>query len=284
VDALGPEKGTQLNLKLKTAVAVAVLVPVLALPVAASAATVIGSGSSAEQPILLALFAGYHKVAPKIKFVYTPDGGNAGIKDVQTKHSQFAVNTRAPLPSDKGTLQTKLFLDGLCVAVNQSNSLKNLSIAQARNIFLAHVTSWSNVTGSNLLTTIDPLGRDSTAGSYTFFQQAVLNGATQASSVQQLASDGLVQTGIQGDRNAIGYVGLAHAGKGSHIKALKLNNVPCNAAHIKSQKYPLTRFIWGALALKHPNKNAAKFFDWVRTSKAAGKIISTSGAVPAFNK
>ena len=122
---LGREKGTQLNLKLKTAVAVAVLMPVLALPVAASAATtVIGSGSSAEQPILLALFAGYHKVDRKIKFVYTADGGNAGIKDVQTKHSQFAVNTRAPLPSDKGTLQTKLFLDGLCVAVNQSNSLK----------------------------------------------------------------------------------------------------------------------------------------------------------------
>jgi phosphate transport system substrate-binding protein len=266
-------------------VAAAVVTPALAVPVSASAATtVIGSGSSAEQPILLALFAGYHKVAPKIHFVYTADGGNAGIKDVQTKHSQFAVNTRAPLPSDKGTLQTKLFLDGLCVAVNKSNRLSNLSIARARNIFLARLTSWSQVSGSNLLTTIDPLGRDSTAGSYTFFQQAVLNGVTQASSVQQLSSDGLVATGIKGDANAIGYVGLAHARAGSGIKALKLNNVPCDSAHIKSQKYPLTRFIWGVLALKHPNRNAAAFFDWVRTSAAAGKIVAKAGAVPAFNK
>jgi hypothetical protein len=27
-----------------------------------------------------------------------------------------------------------------------------------------------------------------------------------------------------------------------------------------------------------------KFFDWVRTSKAAGQIIQRAGAVPAFNK
>jgi phosphate transport system substrate-binding protein len=271
--------------RLKLLVAAIAVTPVLAVPAGAAAATtVIGSGSSAEQPILTALFAGYHKVKPSLKFAYTPDGGNAGIKDVQTKHSQFAVNTRAPLPSDKGTLQTKLFLDGLCVAVNRSNRLSNLSIGQARNVFLARLTGWSQVKGSNLLTTIDPIGRDSTAGSYTFFQQAVLNGATQASSVQQLASDGLVGTAIKGDKNAIGYVGLAHAGKGSGIKALKLNKIPCDAAHIKSQKYPLTRFIWGALALKHPNKNAAGFFDWVRTSATAGRIIAKAGAVPAFNK
>jgi phosphate transport system substrate-binding protein len=260
------------------------IVPALALPASAAATTVIGSGSSAEQPILTALFAGYKKVAPKVNFVYTPDGGNAGVKDVQAKHSQFAVNTRAPLPSDSGTVQDKLFLDGLCVAVNKHNRLSNLSLSRAANIFLGVFTSWSQVSGSGLSTTIDPLGRDSTAGSYTFFQQAVLKGKTQSSSVQQLTSDGLVATGIQHDDNAIGYVGLAHAGPGSGIKALKLNGVSCAPAQIKSQKYPLTRFIWGVLPLKHQSKAAAAFFDWVRTSAAAGKIISKSGAVPAFNK
>lgn len=255
-----------------------------ALPAAAAATTLIGSGSSAEQPILTALFAGYKKVQPKVHFVYTPDGGNAGIKDVQQKRSQFAVNTRNPLPSDKGTLQEQLFLDGLCVAVNHANSLSNLSIKHAANIFLGVFTSWSQVSGSSLTTTIDPIGRDSAAGSYTFFQQSVLDGKTQASNVEQLSSDGLVATAIKHDNNAIGYVGLAHAGPGSGIKALKLNGIACKPANIKSEKYPLTRFIWGAVALKHPSKAAEQFFDWVRTSSAAGKIISTAGAVPAFNK
>ena len=263
----------------------AVIAPVLAAPgVAAAATTVIGSGSSAEQPILAALFKGYQKVNPKIRFVYNPDGGNAGVKDVQTKHSQFAVNTRAPLPSDSGTLQTKLFLDGLCVAVNKANNLSNLSIASASNIFLGVFTSWGQVSGSGLSSTIDPIGRDSTAGSYTFFQKAVLKGQTQASSVQQLASDGLVATAIKQDQSAIGYVGLAHAGAGSGIKALKINGIGCKPANIKTQKYPLSRFIWGVLPLKNPSPAAAKFLDWVKTSHAAGKIISTAGAVAAFNK
>ena len=273
-----------MSLKLRTVVAVAVVTPTLAVPAAAAATTLIGSGSSAEQPILTALFAGYKHVHPNIHFIYTPDGGNAGVKDVQQKHSQFAVNTRKPLKSDGGTLQAKLFLDGLCVAVNKANRLSNLPIPRAASIFLGVFTSWSQVSGSNLTSTIDPIGRDSAAGSYTFFQQAVLKDKTQASNVEQLTSDGLVATAIKHDNNAIGYVGLAHAGAGSGIKTVKLNGIACKPANIKSEKYPLTRFIWGVLPLKHPSTAAAQFFDWVRTSSAAGKIISQSGAVPAFNK
>jgi phosphate transport system substrate-binding protein len=273
-----------LSLKLRTIVATAVVTPALALPAAAAATTVFGSGSSAEQPIVTALFAGYKHVKPSVKFIYNADGGNAGVKDVQDKHSQFAINTRAPLRSDNGTLQSKLYLDGLCLAVNKANRLSNLRIKNAANIFLGTFTSWSQVSGSNLTSTIDPIGRNSTAGSYTFFQQSVLNGATQASNVQQLSSDGLVANAIKGDRNAIGYVGLAHSGKGSGIKTVKLNGVACKPDNIKSQRYAMTRFIWGVLPIKHTSKAAAQFFDWVRTSKAAGKIINQAGAVSAFNK
>lgn len=272
-----------MNQKLRAAAALAALTPALMAPAAAAASTVIGSGSSAEQPILLALFKGYRKVDRHVTFIYTADGGNAGIKDVQAGRSAFAVNTRAPLPSDHGTEQVKLFLDGLCVAVNRSNHLSNLSLSTAANIFEAVDTTWSQVAGSNLTTTIDPIGRNSTAGSYTFFQKAVLKGATQASSVEQLTSDGLVAKAIKNDANAIGYVGLAHAGKGSGIKALKLNGISCTPANIKTERYPLSRFIWGVLSSKHPDAAAAAFFDWVRTSKAAGKIIAKT-AVPAFNK
>jgi phosphate transport system substrate-binding protein len=272
-----------LTLKLRAAVAAAVLTPALAVPAGAAATTVIGSGSSAEAPILTALFAGYKHKAPHVKFVYNADGGNQGVKDVQSHASQFAVNTRAPLGSDSGTTQFKLYLDGLCVAVNKSNSLSNLKVSTAANIFLARLTSWTGVPGSNLTSTIDPIGRNSSAGSYTFFQQSVLNDQTQASSVQQLQSDGDVASAIKGDPNAIGYVGLAHS-KGPGIKTVKLNGVACSPANIKTQKYLMSRFIWGVLPTKHPSTAAAKFLDWVRTSKAAGKIIKSAGAVPAFNK
>lgn len=260
------------------------MIPVLAVPASAGASTLFGSGSSAEQPILNVLFRAYNRLHHSVHFNYLPDGGNAGVQDVQAGRRLFAVNTRPPLPSDAGTTYFKLFLDGLCVAVNPSNSLSGLTVSQTKDIFTGVATNWSQIAGSNLTTTIDPVGRNSSAGSYTFFQQAILGGQTQSSNVHPVTSDGLVATAVSKDTSAIGYVGLAHAGKGSGVKTVTLNGVACDQANIKNETYPLFRYIWGVLPTAHPSVAAEKFFDWVRTSQQAGQIISRAGAVPAFNK
>jgi ABC-type phosphate transport system substrate-binding protein len=261
---------------------------VLAVPAAAGAVTLQGAGSSAEQPILINLFSTYHKLHKNIRFTFNPDGGNAAVKLVQQHRALFAVNTRPPLPSDSGTTYIKIFLDGLCVAVNPHNSLSNLAISDAKNIFLGLDTNWNQVPGSNLSSTIEPVGRNSTAGSYTFFQSAVLSGKTQASSVLQEGTDGQVATKVGEDSNAIGYVGLAHAGSGSGVKALTINGVGCTTSNIKSESYPLWRWIWAVIPTpsktQHPNAQVEKFVNWVATSSKAGSVISKAGAVPAFNK
>jgi phosphate transport system substrate-binding protein len=256
----------------------------LAVPQAAGAVTLFGSGSSAAQPYMQELFRGYTQSHKGVKFRYIADGGNAGVVDVQRGRSQFAIQTRPPLPSDSGTTWDKLFLDGLCIGVNPSNSLSNISLGELKNVFLATDTSWSQVAGSNLTTTIDPQGRNSAAGLYTFFQQAVLGNKTQASNVTQLTSDGLVAVAVHKDPNAIGYIGLAHSGAGSGVKKLTVNGVACDAAHIKNESYPLFRYTWSVIPTAHANVQVEKFLDWVRTNKAAGQIITKAGAVAAFNK
>ncbi|MGA2011184.1 MAG: substrate-binding domain-containing protein [Solirubrobacteraceae bacterium] len=289
-----PEKGMSLRsrtrfglmrLRPRAIAALAVAVPVLALPAAASAAksvTLVGSGSSAAQPYMLELFKGYSALHSNVHFKYAPDGGNAGVKDVQAGRVEFAINTRPPEPSDAGTTYEKLFLDGLCIIANHSNSITNISLSDLKNVFLGIDTSWNQVAGSNLTSTIDPIGRNSAAGLYTFFQQSVLGGQTQASNVLQDTADGLVQIGVEKDPNSIGYVGLAHS-IGSGERALTVNGVACNAAQIRSKTYPLFRYDWAVLPTSKPNTQVEQFLDWVRTSKAAGTIIDKAGAVAAFN-
>jgi len=201
---------------------------------------------------------------------------------VQDGKSAFAFQTRPPLPSDSGLSYSKLFLDGLCVAVNPANSVNNLTIAQVRDIFLANVTEWQAL-GSNLRSPISAFGRNSTAGLYTFFQSAVLGGLTQATNVAQLDKDGEVAVALSRNNGGIGYVGLANSGPGSGVKRLKLEGQPCQASAIKTLKYPLSRYGWIVLPASKPNKAATRFGDWIRTSYAAGKIIAKAGAVPAFN-
>ena len=111
----------------------------------------------------------------------------------------------------------------------------------------------------------------------------MLGGQTQAGNVLQDTSDGLVQIGIEKDKNAIGYVGLAHS-KGSHEKALKVNGVGCVDRNVRKKSYPLFRYDWAVLPTSHPSVKVEKFLDWTRTSKAAGKLINRAGAVAAFNK
>jgi len=254
-------------MRIRTLAISAVALVALALPASAGAVTLIGSGSVAAQPVLQALFSTYTKeVNHKVHFVYTPNGGNAGVKDVQNGTSQFAGQARTPLPSDAGTTYVKFYLDGLCIDVNPKNKLKNITIQQTHDIYRGLLTNWSQLAGSGLATTIDPVGRDTNGGTYNFFLQAVLNNELPASNVNALTADGLVVNAVKTDPNAIGYDGLAWQGKGQ--KALKVNGVPCEAKKISVEplKYPLSRYIFLVLPGDGSGISPAlaKFIDWAR--------------------
>ena len=272
-------------MRIKTLAITALALLGLAVPASAGAQTLIGSGSVAAQPVLQALFATYTKqVNPKIKFTYTPDGGNAGIKDVQNGTSQFAGQARTPLPSDAGTTYIKLYLDGLCIDVNPKNKLTEISTQSLHDIYRGILTSWTQVPGSGLETTIDPVGRDTNGGTYNFFLQSVLNNEPPASNVNALTADGLVVNAVKQDPNAIGYAGLAWQKKG--LKSVKVNGVKCEASKISVEplKYPLSRYIFIVLPTASPSAAVQKFVDWARTSPLAGEVINKAGGVAAFNK
>jgi phosphate transport system substrate-binding protein len=272
-------------MRIKTLAITALALLGLAVPASAGATTLIGSGSVAAQPVLQALFSTYsRKVDKKVHFAYTADGGNAGVKDVQNGTSQFAGQARTPLPSDVGTTYIKLYLDGLCIDVNPHNKLSNITIPQTHDIYRGLLTNWSQVPGSGLDTTIDPVGRDTNGGTYNFFLQAVLNNEPPASNVNALTADGLVVNAVKQDPNAIGYDGLAWQGKGQ--KALKVNGVPCISKKISVEplKYPLSRYIFIVLPTSKPSPAVQKFVDWARRSSLAGEVIAKAGGVPAFNK
>ncbi len=272
-------------MRIKSLAIAVIALAALAVPASAGAVTLIGSGSVAAQPVLQALFSTYTKtVNHKVHFVYTANGGNAGVKDVQNGVSQFAGQARTPLPSDAGTTYVKFYLDGLCMDVNPKNKLTDISIQQTHDIYRGLLTNWSQVPGSGLETTIDPVGRDTNGGTYNFFLQAVLNNEPPASNVNALTADGLVVNAVKQDPSAIGYDGLAWQGKGQ--KALRVNGVPCIPKKISVEplKYPLSRYIFIVLPTANPSPAVQKFVDWARRSPLAGEVISKAGGVPAFNK
>jgi phosphate transport system substrate-binding protein len=274
-----------------TLAAVVPAVAVIAAPAVATAKTVdhakkkkgptvvlVGSGSSAAQPYMLALFAAYHKQYPNVKFLFNPDGGNAGVTDVQNGRSEFSIQTAAPTAANSGTTFNQLFLDAVCIDVNSSNTISNTTLGTVSNIFLGTDNNWSQVGGSNLSATIAPYGRPASAGLYTIFKTAVLNGTNQSSSVNVQQTDGEVANAVAKDPNGIGYVGLSHSTtKGQ--KPLSLDGTGCTVANVKSQKYELTHWDYAVLPTTNPNPQVEKFVKWVQNNKTAGQVADKAGAV-----
>lgn len=266
------------------AVSAAVALPIIAAPAAASAKNykLFGSGSSAAQPYMEVLFAKYHSLHHNVTFHYNPDGGNQGEADVADGHSSFAIQTADKLVA--GTAMAPLLYDALCVDVNKSNSLSSISIPTLRNVYDGNTLTWGSVPGSNLKTTIDPQGRNSAAGQYTFFTSTVMNGSSYATNVTALSADGLVANAVRGDKNAIGYVGLANS-KRAGEKSLKISKASggtayaCSAANVRSRKYPMWRFDYGVISYSRPNTQVLQFFNWVTDTKVAAKLINHVGAV-----
>lgn len=268
----------------KVAATLAAAAGLAALPASAQAAiTLAGSGSSASTPYVEALAKGYKKVNPNVKITYLPNNGNAGAKDVQAGRSAFAIQTRPPLPSDSGLAYSKLFLDALTISVNPANKLNDLQVSQVKDIFTGKVTEWSAFPNSGFSQPIAAFGRPSTAGLYTFFTSAVLDGEAHGTNVTPLDKDGEVAVAVSKNPQGIGYVGLANSKPASGVKRLALNGIPPTQATIKSLKYPLSRYAWLVTSATNPSKEALKFGDWIRSSYEAGVIIDKLGAVPAFN-
>src|SRR3954470_2549257 len=175
------------------AVAVGALVALAAPAAATASTTLIGSGSVAAEAVLRTLFSAYQKATKgKVHFLYTANGGEGGVADVQSGRSQFAGQARPPLPSDAGTTYVKAYLDGLCILVNPANSLHSLTLSQLGDVYQGRLTDWKTFPGAKLTGTIDPYGRDANGGTYNFFSQSVLQGNAPAGNVNALGSDGLI--------------------------------------------------------------------------------------------
>lgn len=250
-------------------------------PAAAGAKTIrlIGSGSSGAQPYMQLLFSAYQKLHHNIRFSYNADGGNQGVKDVQKGVSEFAVQTA--LTPGVGVSLAPLMADGLCVDVNSKNSLGSISFATLQNIYAGNFLTWAQV-GGNRKTTIDPQGRNTAAGEYTFFTSEVMGTTKYASNVTQEPTDGLVAQNVKNDRNAIGYVGLGNSVR-KGLKRLKVSSTKgayaCTAKNIKNGRYPLWHYDYGVLPYSHANKNVVAFFNWITNTKAGEKVVNRAGAV-----
>jgi phosphate transport system substrate-binding protein len=164
----------------------------------------------------------------------------AASREIRDKESKLAVQ--------KGIQPNEIVVarDGIAVVVNPDNPVSELTVEQLGNIFTGESRRWSAVGGPD--EEIIVLSRESSSGTYVFFQQHVLNKQDFMQGAKLLPATSAIIQAVSTDRLAIGYVGLGYAaGAEDRVKiiAVKADDpspaVVPSAETIRSGQYPIAR-------------------------------------------
>jgi len=199
----------------------------------------------------------YMKTHPDVQIAVSGGGTGTGIAALINKQIDIADASR-PMESkeidearDSGVdpVEWKVCLDGISVLVNPSNPISQLTLDQLMGIYTGEVKNWKEVGGSD--GTIITYGRQSTSGTYVYWQEHVLRKKDYRSDMQALNGNADIVEAVAKDRNGIGYVGVAYARQRSKdVKILgvqkDVNSPPVlpTKETVEDGSYPIARYLF----------------------------------------
>jgi phosphate transport system substrate-binding protein len=167
--------------------------------------------------------------------------------------------------------------DGIAVVVHPDNRVNELTLDQLGRIFVDPTARWSDFGG--LDEKILVLSRESSSGTYVFFQEMVLKKKDYLQDAKLLPATSAVIQSASTDKTAIGYVGLGYALAAKDkvkIVAIKADAgsqavLPSDDT-VKSGQYPIARDLYFYLE-GEPKGTIKQFVDFCLS--AEGQVVVT---------
>ncbi len=162
-------------------------------------------------------------------------GSGVGISDLLNGTNDIANSSRQ-IKSDeltkakaagKDVKEYKVLIDGICVVTSKNINVPELTLNQLADIYIGNITNWKDVGGPDAQILL--LARDSNSGTGEFFLQKVVQlGQTNTNDYSpnalRLQSNADVTAQVEGNNNAIGYIGMGYLkDAGNKVNLVKLN-------------------------------------------------------------
>lgn len=218
----------------------------------------------------------------------TGGGSGVGIASLINGTTDVAASSRPIKTSEKDKLKQRfqtlgfehpIAKDGLSIYLHASNPLKELTLAQIRDIFVGKLTNWQQVGGKNA--PIILYSRENSSGTYTYFRDYVLLGRDFSPRAQTLQGTAAVVNAVANDPNGIGYGGAAYA-KGLKPAGVKKDDkspaILPTPETVRSGAYPISRYLYLYTRAK-PNGALKSFIDWASGPEGQA-IVAKTGYFP----
>lgn len=169
--------------------------------------------------------------------------------------------------------------DGLSVYLNTANPVRELTLAQIRDIYTGRITNWKQAGGRDAPIVL--YSRENSSGTYAYFKDNVLLGKDFSPRAQTLQGTAGVVNAVAQDANGIGYGGAAYA-KGIRFAAVKKDEkspaILPSLETVRSGEYPISRYLYLYTRVK-PSKDMKAFIDWA-TGPEGQAIVTKVGYFP----
>ncbi len=255
----------------------------------AGANSLVIKGSDTMLPLVNNWAEAYMHGHPGTSVSVTGGGSGTGIAALLNKTTDIAAASRALAPEERRTaanrgvkpVETTVARDGITLVVNRANPVKALTLEQLRLIYTGKISNWQQVGGRDQPILL--FSRESSSGTYVFFQEHVLKKADYAASARLLPATSAIIQAVASDPTAIGYVGLGYARASTQVKVLAVKASPSaravapSEATVKNGSYPIARPLY--LYTNGPPAGIVHEFIAFALSPSGQQIVRQSGYI-----
>lgn len=221
------------------------------------------SGSSSVTPIMEKL-AGEYEKENDVRITINMSSSGAGISDTLNGLNDFGMSSRGLKDGEKGLKSENLCMDGIALIVNKDSKVEDVKKEDVKNLF----EKGTAIPNTDITSGI---GRDSSSGTRTAFDELLKIEGEYHSSIATLAETGNVIEAIKGSTNSIGYI--SYGSLNDTVKAVSLDGIKCTVDNIKNNSYALQRpFVLVTNESKELSKAAKGFYDYLLSEKAQETI------------
>jgi phosphate transport system substrate-binding protein len=183
----------------------------------------------------------YMKAHPGSEVSVTGGGSGTGIAAMINGTTDLCMASRQMKPKEielagkqgAAPVRTVVARDGIALVVNPKNPISELTTDQLRQIFNGSLKSWKEVGGPDQ--PIQVLSRESSSGTYAFFNEHVMKKDDYSTAARLMPSTAAIIESCSQDQWSIGYVGLGYT-KGADVKILAVKAGPDAPAVVPSLK------------------------------------------------
>jgi phosphate transport system substrate-binding protein len=243
------------------------------------------NGSTTVLPIAQKVAETYMKENPEVKISLSGGGSGNGIKalidgttDIADS-SRFIKDEEVKLAVEKGRYPVPFAVAYDCIipVVHPSNSIKNITLDQLKDIYMGKVKNWKEIGGPDLKIVV--VSRETSSGTYEVWEEKVMKKERVFPGALSQASNGAVVQAVSRNKNAIGYIGLGYVN--SSVKPLTTNSIMGSAKTTLDGTYPISRPLY-MFTQGWPSGDTLNFINYVLNPGKGQKYVEEAGFVRLY--